>query len=186
MTAAGILLGTPRYMSPEQADSAIHPIDHRTDIYSLGATLYELVTGQPVFNSGTAQGVILQILNVEPVPPRTWQRGIPKDLETIILKCLSKEPSRRYQQARDLVDDLRAYLDNRPIRARRATWREHGARWMRKNQRSTTVAALTAAACVALIVVGAISWNTYRESTFGTLLHDGRTVNGRRTAGWAR
>src|SRR6185295_2175308 len=104
----------------------------RTDIYSLGATLYELVTGKPVFEAQTPQGVITQILNAEPVPPRLLQGRLPRDLETIILKCLAKDPARRYQQARDLADDLRAFLENRAIKARRPSLVERLASWSRK------------------------------------------------------
>ncbi len=170
MTAAGILMGTPRYMSPEQAASVRQPIDHRTDIYSLGATLYELATGQPVFDSQTPQGVITQILNSEPIAPRIIQGQLPRDLETIILKCLAKDPAKRYQQARDLADDLRAWLDNRPIRARRISLAERAMRWARKHQRSTALSAISAAASLIVLVGGLVAWNTYRESLNGRLV----------------
>ena len=178
LTAAGILMGTPRYMSPEQAAAAQQPIDHRTDIYSLGATLYELVTGKPVFDGTTPQGVITQILNAEPIAPRVLQGTLPRDLETIILKCLAKDPVQRYQQARDLAEDLRAYLDNRPIRARRATLQERVVRWARKNQRSTVVSAVTAAASLLLIAGSWVGWQVYQESQLGRLLFttDGPTL----------
>jgi hypothetical protein len=169
MTAAGVVMGTPRYMSPEQAAAARQPIDHRTDIYSLGATLYELATGRPVFDSQTPQGVITQILHTEPVPPRVFQGRLPRDLETIILKCLVKDPVRRYQTARDLADDLRAFLESRPIRARRASWMEQAGRWMKKHRRSTVVASVAAAVSMLFLVVGLSSWNAYQESLFGRL-----------------
>lgn len=169
MTAAGVVMGTPRYMSPEQAAAARQPIDHRTDIYSLGATLYELATGKPVFDSPTPHGVITQILNSEPVAPRLLQRGLPRDLETIILKCLAKDPSRRYQQARDLADDLRSYLEGRSIRARRASFLEKAARWAKKHRQSTMVSGVTAVASV-LLIVGAIqARSAYLESLKGML-----------------
>ncbi len=156
LTAAGVLMGTPRYMSPEQAAATRQPVDHRTDIYSLGATLYELATGKPVFDSQTPQGVLTQILNAEPVRPRLVQGQLPRDLETIILKCLAKEPARRYQTARELADDLRALLENRAIRARRMSLGERASRWVRKNRRSTAVSAISAAAAL-LVVAGAYS-----------------------------
>ena len=93
MTLTGAMLGTPRYMSPEQAAATRQPVDHRTDIYSLGATLYELVTGQPVFAADTPHEVISQIITTEPRPPRQFDRSLPRDLETIVLKCLAKEPA---------------------------------------------------------------------------------------------
>lgn len=170
ITAAGVMLGTPRYMSPEQAAAARQPVDHRTDIYSLGATFYELTTGMPVFDSQTPLGVITQILNAEPVSPRSLQVKLPRDLETIILKCLAKEPSRRYQCARDLADDLRAFLENRPIRARRTSVYERAKRWGKKHQRSTVVSAVTAAISLLLIVFGTASWNSYQASKLGRLM----------------
>jgi serine/threonine protein kinase len=169
LTAAGVLMGTPRYMSPEQAAAAKQPIDHRTDIYSLGATLYELATGKPVFEAQTPQGVITQILNAEPVAPRLLQGGLPRDLETIILKCLAKDPARRYQQARDLADDLRASLENRAIKARRASLAERAGRWVKKHRRSTIVSAVTAAASLLLIVVGFNAWRSYQDSLLARL-----------------
>lgn len=170
MTAAGVVMGTPRYMSPEQAAAAKQPVDHRTDIYSLGATLYELATGKPVFDSQTPQGVITQILNAEPIRPRILQGKLPRDLETIILKCLAKEPAKRYQNARDLADDLRAYMDNRPIRARRASIVERTVRWARKHQRSTTISAVSVVASLLVIFGSLTAWNVYRESLNGRLL----------------
>src|SRR5262245_5544081 len=169
LTAAGVLMGTPRYMSPEQAASAKQPIDHRTDIYSLGATLYELATGRPVFDAQTPHGVITQILNAEPVAPRLIQGRLPRDLETIILKCLAKEPARRYQQARDLADDLRAFLENRAIKARRPSLLERVARWSRKKRSTGTVAATAVAASVLILAAAIFGWLWYQQSQLGHL-----------------
>src|SRR5690606_17134738 len=121
LSMVGVVLGTPRYMSPEQASAAQHPIDHRTDIYSLGATLYELLTGEPLFTGASPHTVISQILTLEPRPPRQIRASIPRDLETILLKCLAKDPGKRYHSANELADDLRAFLEERSIRARRAS-----------------------------------------------------------------
>jgi serine/threonine protein kinase len=101
LTVVGALLGTPRYMSPEQASTVGQPIDQRTDIYSLGATLYELSTGRPAFDADTPRAVLAQIVHAEPVPPRQLRRDLPRDLETIILKCMAKEPARRYATAQE-------------------------------------------------------------------------------------
>ena len=92
LTVHGTLMGTPRYMSPEQAASLQQPVDRRTDIYSLGATLYELATGRPLFESAQPHFVIAQILTEEPARPRQLRPGLPRDLETVILTCLAKEP----------------------------------------------------------------------------------------------
>ncbi len=120
LTLCGMLMGTPRYMSPEQAESVRRPIDHRTDVYSLGASLFELATGRPVFDATAPMGVIAQILTEEPARPRQIRPDLPRDLETIILTCLAKDPGQRYATAQALAEDLRAVRDGRPIRARRA------------------------------------------------------------------
>jgi serine/threonine protein kinase len=106
LTHSGVLLGTPRYMSPEQAEAARRPVDHRTDIYSLGATLYELLTRRPAFTGRTPEEVVGQILGRDPVPPRRLDPAVPRDLETIVLKAMAKRPADRYQTAGDLADDL--------------------------------------------------------------------------------
>lgn len=148
LSVAGALLGTPRYMSPEQAEAMSRPVDHRTDIYSLGATLYELAVGGPIFDADSPHAVIAQILKAEPAAIRTLNPEFPRDLETIILKCLAKEPHKRYQTADELADDLRAFLDERPILARRTSWFERARRWSRRNP---LAAGLTAALIVALL-----------------------------------
>lgn len=178
LTLAGVLMGTPRYMSPEQATATTQPIDHRTDIYSLGATLYELATGKPVFDATSPQGVITQILHQEPRTPRSLDPHLPRDLETIILKCLSKEPGRRYQRASDLVEDLRAFLDNRPIRARRANLLEKGIRWVGKNRKTAGWAILATASGMVLAVSALFAAQAYRDSQKGNLVlkTDGPTL----------
>ena len=121
LTVRGALMGTPRYMSPEQAESLERPVDQRSDLYSLGASLYELATGRPVFDSPTPQGVIRQIISDEPARPRQLRPGLPRNLETVILKCLAKDPKERYQTARELAGDLRRSggpADPGPARAR--------------------------------------------------------------------
>ena len=94
----GALLGTPRYMSPEQASAARHRLDHRTDVYSLGATLYELLTNRPVFSADTPHEVIDQILNLEPIPPRQLTPSLSRDIETILVKRLGKDPGQRMRR----------------------------------------------------------------------------------------
>jgi serine/threonine protein kinase len=130
LAAGGALMGTPRYMSPEQFGSR-PAIDYRTDLYSLGATLYEPATGRRVFDSPVWPGLINQILTQEPVRPRKIRPDLPPDLETILLTCLSKDPEQRYPTAQALADDFRAVIDGRPIRAHRTRWLERTARSVR-------------------------------------------------------
>ena len=169
LTLTGAILGTPRYMSPEQAAATRQPVDHRTDIYSLGATLYELVTGQPVFAAETPHEVISQIITAEPRPPRHFDRSLPRDLETIVVKCLAKEPARRYQTAHELAEDLRAFLDGRPIAARRLGVLARTTRWVKKRRKMATTMAAVAACVAALFVVGFLAWRTHEESLLGHL-----------------
>jgi serine/threonine protein kinase len=120
MTQTGEFVGTPAYTSPEQIASGRIPLDHRTDIYSLGATLYELLTLRPPFTGSQRDEVLAQIVHKEPPPPRKVNRRVPVDLETICLKALEKDPDRRYPSAGELAEDLRRYVNRFAIAARRA------------------------------------------------------------------
>src|SRR5262249_61390224 len=117
---AGGAGGTRRYRSPEQLAAAHQPVDQRSDVYSLGATLYELATGRAVFVAQTREELYRQIAEVEPEAPRHARRDLPRDLETVLLTCLAKEPSQRYATAQELADDLRRVVNGDPIKARRA------------------------------------------------------------------
>jgi predicted Ser/Thr protein kinase len=167
LSMTGALLGTPRYMSPEQASSGERRIDHRTDLFSLGATLYELATGRPVFDGDSPHRVIGRILNDEVTAPRSVRPDLSRDLETILLKCLNKDPGQRYRTARELADDLRALTEGRPIAARRPGLVERGVKWLRRQQRSV---ALTAAAVAATLLVvatgvgGSVFYANWRSS----------------------
>ncbi|HEY7312770.1 MAG TPA: serine/threonine-protein kinase [Gemmataceae bacterium] len=134
LTQTGDLLGTLRYMSPEQAGGQRVLLDHRTDIYSLGATLYELLTLQPPFDGADRQTLLRQILNDDPRPPRTIEKSIPIELETIVLKCLDKDAGRRYATVRDLANDLRRFLEFMPIEARRPSLLEKTKKWARRHR----------------------------------------------------
>ncbi len=153
LTMTGDLMGTLRYMSPEQALAQRVGIDHRTDIYSLGAVLYELLTGEPVFDGRDRQELLRQIALEEMHAPRRWNKAIPADLETVVLKALAKHPDERYATAQELANDLRRYLEDRAICARRPTLAQKVRRWSRRHKGVTRTALLSAALLLATIAV---------------------------------
>jgi WD40 repeat protein/tRNA A-37 threonylcarbamoyl transferase component Bud32 len=148
-TRTGTVIGTPSYMSPEQA-SASKDVGPATDIYSLGAILYELITGRPPFRGETALATLTQVAENDPPPPRSLCKTIDVDLETICLKCLSKEPHRRYPTAEALADDLQRYLAGEPIMARPLSRLQRAVVWCR---RKPTAAALLGVSATALLAV---------------------------------
>jgi serine/threonine protein kinase len=150
LTRTGDLLGTLRYMSPEQALAKRGVVDHRTDIYSLGATLYELLTLAPPYGGRDRQELLRQIAFEEPRAPRRLNPAIPADLETIVLKAMAKGVGERYATAQELADDLRRFLEHKPIRARRPTALERTAKWARRHRGLVA----TAVAVLALLAVG--------------------------------
>jgi len=133
LTRSGEMLGTLRYMSPEQGMGQRGQADHRTDIYSLGATLYELLTLKPIFSGDDRATLLLRILQEEPTAPRQLDRTIPIELETIVLKAIAKSPTERYATAEELAADLRRFMSERPILARRPTWIDHSRKWLRRH-----------------------------------------------------
>jgi serine/threonine protein kinase len=159
LTVSGDLIGTLRYMSPEQALARHGLVDHRTDIYALGATLYELLTRTPAVAGADKQEILRKIAFEEPPPPRKRDRAIPPELETVTLKALAKNPAERYQSAGELADDLRRFVEDRPIRARRPTVRQRLARWGRRHPGLTVSLGLAAG----LLLAGAWAWD--REKT---------------------
>ena len=135
LTMTGDVVGTLRYMSPEQALAKHGLVDHRSDIYSLGATLYELLTLRPVVDGKDREEILGKITFEEPASPRSLDRAIPADLETIVLKALAKEPAERYATAQQLADDSRRLLEDRPIRAKRPTLLQRLRKWTQRHRR---------------------------------------------------
>jgi hypothetical protein len=148
LTQSGVPVGTPSYMALEQARGQTREIGRAVDVYALGAILYELLTGRPPFRGETPTETLLQVLHQEPVPPARLNAGVPRDLETICLKCLHKEPPRRYASAAALAEDLTRYLLGQAVAARPVGPLERAGKWVRRNQ---WVASLSAAVVCALV-----------------------------------
>jgi serine/threonine protein kinase len=153
VTLSGEFVGTPAYMSPEQVAAGRVPLDQRTDIYSLGATLYELLTLEPPFRGRSRDEVLGQIVQKDPRPPRKLNKKAPVDLETICLKCLEKDPDRRYQTAGAMAEDLRRYVNRFAIAARRPGPVTRLRKWLRRNPAlAASIACALAAAVIAALV----------------------------------
>ena len=177
LTATGMVMGTPWYMSPEQARGDSKILDRRSDVYSLGATVYELLAGRPPFDSDSSLDVLVKLLNEEPVPVGSHHPQLPGDVQTIVMKCLEKDPGNRYDSARALADDLGRYLEGEPIRARASGFLGRLARKARKNK---ALVATGAVAVLAVLAAGAYALRirvTAREqsalaSEFGQIVGD--------------
>jgi serine/threonine-protein kinase len=150
LTHTGAVLGTPAYMAPEQARGEVKTLDRRTDVYGLGAVLHELLAGRPPFEGQGAVDVLMKVLHHEPVPLRRLDRQLPADLERVVLKCLEKEPQRRYDSARELADDLGRFLDGEPVQARASG---HAHRLLRRARRHRAAVAVSLAAAAAVLAL---------------------------------
>ena len=143
LTRTQDVIGTLHYMSPEQAIGG-RAVDHRADLYSLGSTLYELLTLRPALHGRTRQELLNQLTHQDPVHPTAIDPEIPRDLETIILKAMAKEPPSRYSSATEMADDLRRFLADQPIRARRPSWPQRAGRYARRHRKAVAASALAA------------------------------------------
>jgi WD40 repeat protein len=158
VTVSGAVMGTPCYMSPEQAAGRTAAIGPLSDVYALGAILYEMLTGRPPFVGASSPETLLQVLSLEPLPPRRLLPQLPRDLETICLKCLEKKPERRYGSAKALADDLQRFLVGQPIVARPVAKLERAWKWTRRNPATAAAYALALLLFVAGVVGASTAW----------------------------
>jgi WD40 repeat protein len=153
-TMTGVVMGTPAYMPPEQARGGAKSLTTAADVYSLGATLYQALTGQPPFRGDAVAEILRQVLDQEPTRLRSLNPALDPDLETICLKCLEKDPSRRYGSAEDLAEDLERWLEHRPIAARPVPAWERAVKWARRKPALAGLVAVSTAALIGLVAVG--------------------------------
>jgi len=161
LTVTGQILGTPGYLSPEQARGEVTTLDRRTDVFSLGVILYELLGGQNPFGGGSDAEVLVQLLEGEPTPLRRLAPDVPRDLETVIMTCLEDRLDRRYQSARELADDLERFLDGEPVQARPISIMSRVARKARRNKVAATLALVSAVVVLGLVAALVGTWVKY-------------------------
>jgi eukaryotic-like serine/threonine-protein kinase len=181
-TATGVIMGTPSYMAPEQAEGKSRGVGPPADVYALGAILYEMLTGRPPFVGETQLETLRKVLSEEPTAPRLLQPSVPSDLATVCLKCLEKNPARRYASAEALANDLRRYLDGEPILARRAGVLERATKWVKRHPAWTALIGVSSAAAVALLVGGWVSYEQIRSAYEDATQQRDRAVENARVA----
>ena len=159
-TQAGTIMGSPSYMPPEQARGEISSVTPRSDLYSLGAVLYEMLTGRAPFLAKKPLETVMQVVNNDPVSPRELQPEIPVDIETICLKAMQKEQASRYQSCNELADDLKRFLDGEPILARPVSKLERLIKWCKRNPRIAVPSGLAMTAIAATAIIASWAWQT--------------------------
>ncbi len=155
-TRDGTTIGTPAYMPPEQAKGDISRVDERSDLYSIGAVLYEMLAGRPPFGGTNLLEIVLAVINEDPPPPRSVNPRLPRELETIVVKCMEKDPARRYHTAAELRDEIRRYRDGEPIRAQPPSFLYRARKMVRRHW-----VALSMVATVLIVAAGAYGYVTY-------------------------
>ena len=171
-TRSGAVMGTPSYMAPEQAQGESRKVGPATDVYALGAIMYAGLTGHPPFQSDSAVDTLQKVINQEPISPSNEAAGLPRDLETICMKCLRKAPSERYASAEALAEDLRRFRQGEPIQARPVGWTERTWKWVRRRPAIAALILLTALFVPLALAVVVVRERTARQNQITQLMQD--------------
>ena len=167
-TRSGVPIGSPAYMAPEQASGRLREHGHGTDVYALGVILYELLTGRPPYRGESDLETLRMIADLDPPSPRATRPNLPRDLETIVLKCLEKEPSRRYPSALELTADLHRFLDGRAVHARPVSIWQHVGKWARRRPMHAALATVLGVGVLAILA--AVAWKRVRDDEYRTVV----------------